>query len=196
MVLENIISFLIYCIIVTFTPGPTNIIILTGVYNFGVKKTIRFVYGAVAAIGLLLTLAAIFNSILIRVIPEFLMVLKVIGCIYMLYLAYQIYNAGKTDSHRQPATTFKSGFLMQLVNPKVLVFTMTVIPNFVMPYNASIVSLIASVVAVSAVAFSAMITWVLFGRLFQGFLIRYQKPVNLLMSIFLIYTAIMILKHS
>ena len=48
----NITSLLVYCIIVTFTPGPTNIVILSGVYNLGAKKTMEYVYGAIVAFGL------------------------------------------------------------------------------------------------------------------------------------------------
>lgn len=39
--LMNITSFLIYCIIITFTPGPTNIAILSTVHNFGTKKAME-----------------------------------------------------------------------------------------------------------------------------------------------------------
>ena len=42
----NITSFLIYCFIVTFTPGPTNIVILSTVHNFGTKKAMKYTYGA------------------------------------------------------------------------------------------------------------------------------------------------------
>lgn len=48
----NITSFLIYCFIVTFTPGPTNIVILSTVHNFGTKKAMHYTYGATIAFGL------------------------------------------------------------------------------------------------------------------------------------------------
>ncbi len=35
----NILSFLTYCFIVTFTPGPTNIVILSTVHQSGTKKS-------------------------------------------------------------------------------------------------------------------------------------------------------------
>lgn len=39
----NITSFLIYCVIVTFTPGPTNIVILSAAHNYGTKKAMEYV---------------------------------------------------------------------------------------------------------------------------------------------------------
>jgi threonine/homoserine/homoserine lactone efflux protein len=188
----NITSLLAYCIIVTFTPGPTNIVILSGAYNFGTKKTMEYVYGATIALGILLVVSVILSSMLTMVIPKLLLGMQAIGSMYMLYLAYQIYNIGETNSNAQQAVTFKGGFFMQLVNPKVIVFTMTVIPSFVMPYDTSITGLSIAVVAVTSIAFLAMITWVLFGAVFKGFLQKYQKTVNLIMGLFLVYSAIMI----
>lgn len=34
----NILSFLIYCVVATFTPGPTNIVILSSVQHSGAKN--------------------------------------------------------------------------------------------------------------------------------------------------------------
>lgn len=190
MLSTNITSFLIFCIIITFTPGPTNIMVLTGVYNFGAKKTIKFVYGATLAFVLLLILSIVLSSMMITLIPKFLMILQLIGSGYMLYLAYQIYNTENTGLAAQQAITFKGGFLMQLMNPKFIIFTLTVIPNFIMPYDASMFDLMIAVLAVASIGFSAMITWMFFGTVFKEFLDKYHKTVNIVMSIFLIYSAI------
>lgn len=188
----NMTSLLIYCVIVTFTPGPTNIVILSGVYNFGIRKAMQYVYGATMAFVLLLSISVILSSLIMVVIPKILLVMQAIGTIYMLYLAHLIYSAGEANSSHGQAFTFTGGFLMQLVNPKVIIFTMTVIPSFVMPYDTSVIGLIAAVATVTIIAFLAMMTWVLFGAVFKEFLQKYQKAVNLIMGIFLVYSAIMI----
>lgn len=188
----NLTSLIGYCVIVTFTPGPTNIVILSGVYHFGAKKAMEYVYGATIAFIILLSASVILSTMLMAVIPKILLLMQAIGTIYMLYLAYQIYNAGTASSGAERTVTFAGGFLMQLVNPKVIVFTMTVIPSFVMPYDTSVFGLSIAVAGVTAIAFSAMTTWVLFGAIFKEFLQKYQKTVNLIMGIFLLYSAIMI----
>lgn len=130
----NITSFLIYSIIVTFTPGPTNIVILSTVHNFGTKKAMEYTYGATIAFGLLLVISAMLNTMLITIIPKILIVMQIIGSLYMFYLAYLIYKMDTSKSTVNQTGTFMSGFLMQFLNPKVVLFTMTVIPGFILPY--------------------------------------------------------------
>ncbi|MNE84447.1 cysteine/O-acetylserine exporter [compost metagenome] len=55
----NITSFLIYCMITTFTPGPTNIAILSTVNHLGTKKAMNYSYGATIGMGLLLIISAL-----------------------------------------------------------------------------------------------------------------------------------------
>ena len=188
----NITSFLLYCFIVTVTPGPTNIDILSTVNNHGTKRAMQYTYGATIAFGLLLAISAILNTMLITVIPKILIVMQVIGSIYMLYLAYQIYKMDASKQTAKRTGTFTSGFLMQFLNPKVVTFTMTVIPAFILPYYTATSALTLSVVTITIIGFIAFIIWVLFGAIFKRFLQRHEKVVNVIMALFLIYAAIMI----
>ena len=63
----NITSFVIYCIVVTFTPGPTNIVILSTVQGYGIKKAMEYTYGATIAFGALLAISTILNTMLVAV---------------------------------------------------------------------------------------------------------------------------------
>lgn len=186
----NITSFLIYCVIVTFTPGPTNIAILSIAHNFSIKKTFQYVLGAATALGTLLAASVILNSVLVIIIPKILVVMQIIGCFYMLYLAYQVFKMDVSNDVVKQAATFISGFLMQFVNPKVWVFTMTVIPSYVMPYYKSSLILLIFVLVITIIAFLALTTWALFGTVFKRFLQKYQKAVNITLTILLIYSAI------
>ncbi len=54
----DILSFILYCFIVTATPGPAVVMILSTVNNFGTKKGIEFVLGVTAAFASLIFLSA------------------------------------------------------------------------------------------------------------------------------------------
>ncbi|MFK4300506.1 cysteine/O-acetylserine efflux protein [Paenibacillus sp. RC254] len=188
----NIASFLLYCCIVTFTPGPTNIVILSTVHNFGTKKAMKYTYGATIAFGLLLVFSAVLSTTLITIIPRILVVMQIIGSFYMFYLAYQIYKMDTSKPAVNQTATFMTGFLMQFLNPKVIIFTLTIIPNFIMPYYNTIPAVTISVMVITLVGFLAFATWVLFGTIFKEFLQRHQKTVNVIMALFLVYAAVMI----
>ncbi|MDR7236482.1 LysE family translocator [Neobacillus drentensis] len=188
----NITSFLIYCIIVTFTPGPTNIVILSTVHHFGTKKAMEYTYGATIAFGILLVISAMLNTVLIEIIPKILIVMQIIGSLYIFYLAYQICKRDSSKPGITETGTFRSGFLMQFLNPKVVLFTMTVIPSFIMPYYTAMPAVTISVFAITLIGFLAFITWVLFGTIFKKFLQNHSKIVNVMMALFLAYSGIMI----
>lgn len=110
----------------------------------------------------------------------------------MLYLAYLIFKSDSSNPTANQTSTFSSGFLMQFLNPKVVLFTMTVIPTFIMPHYSAVPAVTVSIVAITLIGFSAFITWVLFGTIFKEFLQKHNKIVSVVMALLLVYTAIMI----
>lgn len=185
-------SFLFYCLITTFSPGPTNIVILSTAHKFGAKRAMAYTLGATAGIGLLLAISAALNAVLFALIPKMMILLQIVGSLYMFYLAYQIYKSGTSDSGSNETGTFWSGFLMQFLNPKVLLFALTVIPTFVMPYYHEVSAISVSVLVITLIGFTAFATWILFGTMFKSFLQKHFKTVNIMMALFLAYAAIMI----
>ncbi|QUL52751.1 LysE family translocator [Paenibacillus tritici] len=188
----NILSFIIYCIVVTFTPGPTNIVILSSVQHYGARKTMGYVGGATLAFGLLLAASALLNRLLAGILPHLLGVMQLIGSLYMLYLAYQVYRMGRSEAAGRQASGFLSGLVMQFANPKVLLFTLTVIPSYVMPYYSSPAAAFLFVIVITVIGFLAFTAWVIFGSVFKSLLQRHQRIMNNLMALFLVYSAVMV----
>ncbi|MFF2912696.1 LysE family translocator [Paenibacillus sp. NPDC057934] len=185
-------SFLIYCVIATFTPGPTNIVILSTVNHFGAKQALKYSYGATVGFGLLLVISAVLNNLLITLLPKVLVIMQLIGSLYMLYLAYLICRKSSSDKTENQAATFLSGFMMQFLNPKLVLFTLTVIPTFVLPYYSGAPAIMLIVIVITLIGFLAFITWVLFGTIFKEFLQKHNKIVSVMMAILLVYAGVMI----
>jgi len=188
----NLLFFILYCTVMTATPGPTNIMILSTVHNHGVKKALQFSFGSAFAFFLLLALSVVFNSILMVYLPKIVSVLQIVGAIYMLYLAYGIFKISSQSGEKQNISSFKSGFLLQFINPKSVLFALTVFPSFVLPYYQSTLSLILFVLLISFICVLAFLSWVLFGKVLKGFLDRYSNIVNNIMAGFLVLCAAMI----
>ncbi|QKJ22123.1 LysE family translocator [Poseidonibacter lekithochrous] len=188
----NILSFLIYCIIITFTPGPTHIVTLSTVQNYGVKRAISFCYGSSIAFTIILVLSVVLNSLLTSFLPKATAIMQIIGAAYILYLAYQIYHMNNIVNNNKNFGTFKSGFLMQFINPKVILFSITIFPSFIMPYYNSLNELLLFAIIISIIGSLSFFFWVIFGNLMKSFLIKNKKASNILLSLFLVYCAIMI----
>lgn len=189
----SIVSFIIYCFIVTVTPGTTNILILNTVQNYGVKSAMLFAYGSLLGFGILLTSSAILNSFFVHVIPNIIIFIQVGGTLYMLYLAYKVYKMDVSKSTKiEDRSSFGRGVVVQILNPKPVIFALTLFPSFVLPYYDSSLSLTITVVGVTLIAFISFILWVTFGAIFKEFLRKYNKAANNIMAIFLVYAAAMI----
>lgn len=184
----NILAFIAYSVVVTFTPGPSNIMIFSTTQNHGTRKALEFVAGATLAFGILLALSAAANSILFDLIPGIKLIMEIVGTAYMLYLAYKIFNMNVEDGTDESGG-FKTGFIMQFINPKVVLFTLTVIANFVIPYYQNPLDIAFFVTILTVIGCCAYSSWIILGALFRRYLQPYQKQANIILSLTMIYCA-------
>ncbi|OEL01034.1 LysE family translocator [Staphylococcus casei] len=188
----NILSFLLYTFLVTVTPGPTNIDILNTIKHRGTAAGIKYTYGAVIAIFLLLIISTMLNMMLSQFIPSILLVMKIIGTGYMLYLVYTIFKSQQDSQFHKNTGTFRAGFNLQFLNPKVITFSLTVMPTFILNSYHSIYIIYTFVIIITGIGFFSLSIWVLCGTLLQRFLQNHDLLVKCTMAIFLIYAAIII----
>lgn len=83
------------------------------------------------------TLVAFGVSEIINQSPKLFFFIKLLGAFYLLYLAYKVYKSDakitfSTDSVTYKTTTelFKTGFWMNVLNPKVTIFFLSFFPQF------------------------------------------------------------------
>ncbi|SCS42707.1 LysE family translocator [Staphylococcus caeli] len=188
----NVVSFLIYTFLVTVTPGPTNIDILNTIKNKGFKGGVQYTYGAITAFTVLLIISTILNTFFAVIMPSLLFVMKVIGSVYMLYLIYTLFKKHSDKPEHSNIGTFKSGFNLQFLNPKVITFTMTIIPTFVLMGHPSIPIVVIYVMVISIIALFSFSIWIVFGTMLKSFLQNHELLVNVTMSLFLLYAAVMV----
>lgn len=185
----NILAFLGFCIVVTYTPGPANVAILATAQNQGARKALEFVAGAALAIALVLGLSAVLSSTLLALLPRARPALGALGAAYMLYLAYRIGTSGAPTGADARMGSFATGLAMQLVNPKVILFCLAVVANFVAPAAGSVLRQAGLVGVIFAIMCSAMLTWAFLGAALRRFLADYRRLANLAMALFLVYSA-------
>lgn len=190
----NLVPFLSYVFVTTFTPGPNNIMSMTNANRDGFKKTINFNFGVFAGFMIIMLACSYFNLLLFNLIPRVKIIMAIIGSVYMIYLAYKIYTSkhveGENDNTHM--NSFLTGFMLQFVNPKVILYGITAISGFIIPYYNSHAALILFSLFLAFVGFVSTTCWALFGALFQKLLSKHRKAFNALMSLLLLYCAVAI----
>ncbi|WP_019242149.1 MULTISPECIES: LysE family transporter [Bacillus] len=189
------VSFLIYVIVTSFTPGPNNIMAMMFANQYGLKKTIRFCSGVSAGFFVIMLLSTYFNLMLKSVIPKIELIMSIVGAIYMVYLAMKILFSKDTvqNNEEDKNNGFFTGMFLQFVNPKGILYGITVIATFILPYYNSHISLLFFALFLALVGFLSTLSWSLCGSVFQKFLSKYKTPFNIIMALLLVYNAISIL---
>lgn len=190
----NLIPFLSYIFITTFTPGPNNILSMMNAKEYGFKKSLGFNFGVFSGFIILMIACSYFNLLLFNFIPKIEHVVGVLGGVYMIFLAYKIIFSKEQESNvENPRTnTYFAGLIMQFFNPKVIIYGITVIGTFIIPYYKSSFALITFSLFLAFIGFLGTLCWALFGSLFQKFLTKYNRQFNILMGVLLVYCAISI----
>ena len=132
--------FLTASILLTLAPGPDIIYLLTKSLSDGAKAGIILACGLVSGIVFHTTLVMIGVAALIKSSATAMFLLKIFGAAYLLFLAFGAFKsarAGKkfslTRSGAKVSSTalYKRGILMNVLNPKVLLFFLAFLPQFI-----------------------------------------------------------------
>ncbi|AKI97687.1 LysE family transporter [Kosmotoga pacifica] len=185
--------FLAYVFTMTFTPGPNNIMSMANANRFGYRKTLNFLLGVVSGFFTILLLSGLFNLALENIMPGIQLFMNIFGGLYIGYLGISvIIDRGHRTGAQKHLNNYLVGFSMQFANPKGILFGITIMANFIIPYYKSSISLILFSAFLTFVAFISVSCWALFGVLFQRFLSRYGKAINITLGLLLIYSAVSI----
>jgi threonine/homoserine/homoserine lactone efflux protein len=193
----NLIPFITYVFVTTFTPGPNNLLSMSNAMHSGYRKTLKFLAGIFSGFLVVMLLCGLLNFALLSLAPEVRTWLNILGAAYMVYLAIHI-MLSKPDEGEQSTgrlNTFQAGFVLQFLNLKGILYGVTVFSNFIVPAypEAWQAALFAPLLAV--IAFLAISAWALGGNIFRKTLNRYYRAANIVIGLLLIYTAIASLVH-
>ncbi len=190
--MANISTFLVYVAVTTFTPGPNNIVSMINGIQFSYTRILKFLAGLLAGFFLVMLAGGFLNIFLTNLLPSAEHWLKIIGVIYMLYLAYHIARSKGMDDPDQgnSMNTFKFGFFMQFLNLKGILYGITVFSLFITHTYRDPLSIIIFSLLLTFVAFLATSLWAIGGNIFQNFLRKHYRIFNYLMAALLVYTAI------
>jgi threonine/homoserine/homoserine lactone efflux protein len=133
-----LLPFAVAVVVIALTPGPDMTFFLGRVLAQGRAAGLAAMAGASTGILVHTMLVALGLSALIVAAPTAFLVLKVAGALYLAWLAVQaVRNGSALTLPDRPAprtglaATWASGLAINLMNPKIILFFMTFLPQFV-----------------------------------------------------------------
>ena len=131
------ITFFTAVVLLELSPGPDMAFMLGQTVRNGRKAGFAALFGSLAATYLHIAMAAIGLSAVIATSAVAFSIVKWIGVIYLLWLGFQAFYSRKRvntkELVRTPTTSsvFFQGMLISALNPKVAIFFLAFLPQFV-----------------------------------------------------------------
>lgn len=185
----------VFVVITLFTPGPNNILCASMGALYGYRRTVPFMLGVASGFLVLMALCATLSSLLLDRFPAVAEAMRLIGGLYILYLAYGIYR-GSAKLLEAPGEASPLGYwnalTLQLVNPKGIFFGLALCTTFLAPLLDDRWALLGVTVILAAVCFVAVSAWTLTGRMIHGWVKTPQRAraVGFILAVALTYTAV------
>ena len=142
MELHQLAAFLSASILITLAPGPDVLYLLATSLAFGKKSGAALSLGLCSGLVFHTFLVAVGVAALIQSSPLLFQLLKYLGAAYLLYLAWHSWIARNsqlaltTAAVEPPGSLYRRGLIMNMVNPKVLIFFLAFLPQFIDPTGA------------------------------------------------------------
>ena len=184
---SQLLPLFLFALAGALTPGPNNMISAGSGAAFGFRRTLPQIWGVTVGFSIMVVAVGMGLGTLFMTIPYMHQTLKIVGSLYLLYLAWKIANAGGPGggtAMEKPMTVLQSA-LFQWVNPKAWTIALSIVPAFTTVGGDD---LFAEVVVISIVTglvtFPSLCLWAGFGALLARLLStpRQQRIVNYVMA--------------
>ena len=189
MTTDQLLALSVFAAVSSGTPGPNNLMILTSGVNFGMKRSIPHLMGITLGFCFMIFCVGMGLQTMFSVVPQLETVLRYVGTVYLLWLAWKITNSGPIssgsgegkagcDASNLKPMGFWAATAFQWVNPKAWFMAISAITTYASSASGGsklnqvlLVVLIFGVINLPLVA-----CWGWFGSAMRRFL---QDPKNL-----------------
>lgn len=154
-----------FAFITSVTPGPNNMMLLASGAQFGFRQTLPHMLGIIMGMALLLTSVLAGLGVLFSTFPVMYTVLKVLGSVYLLWLAWKIGSAPIQASSSEPVQTKRhpmrwwQAALFQFVNPKAWMMSIGCVSSFSLAGDAYVLSGLWIIILFALMGLPAISLW-------------------------------------
>jgi threonine/homoserine/homoserine lactone efflux protein len=194
----NYFLFLQIILFLFITPGTPRIVIIAYSMNYGVKKCIWTALGDITANIIQAPLVLFVLGSFFLNNPNFLNTFRWLGVVYLLYLAYDIYNSSLKNINSQNISSksflsfFKDGFLVAGTSPKAWMFFPLIFPQFIDFNSNYIIQFFILIITYVVLDFLSLIAYAVLARKLIVWIKANPKMINTISACVLILIAISI----
>lgn len=186
----DLIDLVSYTFATAFTPGPNNIVALASMMALGFRRSAPFLLGICIGMSATMLVTGALTSWVLLFFPNIINYLQFMGCVYLIWLSYKIAVSARFDEEERKSNYgFLSGFILQVLNAKIILFTITAISSFVIPAGGTLFFILGACLVSAAIACLGTLTWAVAGSLLKKAYLRHFRTVNIVMAVVLLYFA-------
>ncbi|MBC9247312.1 LysE family translocator [Paracoccus sp. 11-3] len=143
--LSNLLAFALISLGMVLTPGPNMIYLISRSISQGRIAGLISLGGVALGFVFYMLCAAFGITAIVMAVPFAYDTLRIAGALYLLYLAWQaVKPGGRSPFHVKalpkdtPRKLFAMGFLTNLLNPKIAVMYLSLLPQFIQPGHGTV----------------------------------------------------------
>jgi len=195
----DFILFLQIIIFLFITPGTPRIVIVSYSMNYGIQKCVWTAFGDVTANFIQATLVIFVLGTFFSDNPTFLNIIKWIGVIYLIYLAYDVYKSSPKEINSEIVSSksffsfFKDGFLVAGTSPKAWLFFPLIFPQFIDFNSNYIIQFFILIMTYIVLDFLSLIGYALLAQKLIIWIKANPKTINTISASVLILIALIII---
>ena len=189
----EIVSIALFWFVTAYTPGPNNVVASYSGFNFGIIKTLPHIFGVTLGFTSLVLFLTIGLINVFKLFPIIQLVMKYLGTLFLIYLAYKIATSTTSDNtQKENPVKFIETFLFQYLNPKGVTVAIIVVSTYV-ELGDNYINYATQVVILALLFSSTSITlWTFIGKFLRKFATneKFIKYFNYAMSCLLLLSII------
>jgi len=189
----EIVSIALFWFVTAYTPGPNNVVASYSGFNFGIIKTLPHIFGVTLGFTSLVLFLTIGLINVFKLFPIIQVVMKYLGTIFLIYLAYKIATSETSDdTKKENPVKFIETFFFQYLNPKGVTVAIIVVSTYV-ELGENYINYATQVVLLALLFSSTSITlWTFIGKFLRKFATndKFIKFFNYVMSCLLLLSII------
>ena len=195
----DFVLFLQIIIFLFITPGTPRIVIISYSMNYGVEKCVWTAFGDITANLVQATLVIFVLGTFFSDNPNFLTIIKWLGVIYLLYLAYDVYKSApkkitsKVITSKNFFSFFKDGFLVAGTSPKAWLFFPLIFPQFIDFNSNYVIQFIILITTYIVLDFISLVGYAMLAQKLIIWIKANPKTINTISASVLVIIALIII---